>query len=263
LVCTIAWLATPGPAFGQFTFPSEPAVGERYRIEASGNLWLPSTDMIVASESLGIFGDDINLISDLGIERRRNIRELRVVLRPATKHKFRLQYSPLHYSASTTLTREFVFNGLRYRVGVPVDTVLDWTMLRLGYEYDFIHRDKGYVGFMMDARLMNVDLQLDSPIGLEYARARGPVPSFGVTGRAYPVPFVSITGEVSFFKIPSSIDERYQASYVDIDVYGTINFTQWAGAQVGYRRFNIDYQIENDTGDLQVGGVYFAGVLRY
>jgi hypothetical protein len=263
LASTTALLAAPPGAEAQIFPPGEVALGERYHVEVSGSIWLPSAHMVIASESLGILGDSIDLGRDLGIEESQRFQEFRLVLRPATKHKFKLQYSPLSYSAASTLTREFVFNGLRYRVGVPVETSMTWKMLRLGYEYDFIHRERGYAGFMLDARLLDVGLELVSPIGVEFARARGPVPSFGFTGRGYPVPFVSITGEVSIFKLPESLDERYRAAYLDIDVYGTVNFTNWAGVQIGYHRFNIDYQIEQDTGDMEIGGLYFAGVLRY
>jgi len=266
-ICTFVWtlavLMTPQTVLAQFARPGEPVVGERYHIEASGNLWLPSAGLVVSSESLGIFGDQIDLSKDLGVEERKNFREFRLVLRPSDKHKFKLQYLPLSYSGSTRLVREIVFNAQRYRVGLPVNTQMNWKMVRVGYEYDFVYLDRGYAGFMLDARFMEVAVELDSPIGLEFARARAPVPSFGFTGRYYVIPNVSISSEVSFFKLPESLDERYRASYVDIDIYGTVNFTRWAGAQIGYRRFNVDYVFKNDSGDLQIGGLYLAGVLRY
>ena len=37
--------------------------------------------------------------------------ELRIVLRPAKKHKFRLNYLPMNYSGAVDLHREFMFNG--------------------------------------------------------------------------------------------------------------------------------------------------------
>ena len=79
----------------------------------------PIASLIVSSESLGIPGDDVDLVNDLGIESKR-LFELRVVLRPATKHKFRFHYLPITYDAESIVQREFVFNGQRYRVGVPV-----------------------------------------------------------------------------------------------------------------------------------------------
>lgn len=262
----LALLVAPRVAGAQiFSAPGDVVVGERYHIEGSGNLWFPASRIAVASEALGIAGDTVDLVKDLGIGERTNFREFRLVLRPADKHKFKIQYVPMTYTASATIQRQFVFNGLKYTIGVPVQTAFDWKMLRLGYEYDFVYLPRGYAGFMLDARFTDARIELSAPppLGLEFARARGPVPSLGFTGRYYVVPNVSISSEVSFFKIPESLDERYRAKYVDFDIYGTVNFVNWAGAQVGYRRFNIDYQFKKDTGDLKVDGLYLAGVLRY
>ena len=103
-------------------------------------------DLIVSSESLGIPGDDVDLVNDLGILEKR-LRELRLVLRPATKHKFRFNYLPIKYdgrprscSASSCSTASAIGSGL------PVNTSADLTTYRFGYEYDFIYRDRGYAG---------------------------------------------------------------------------------------------------------------------
>lgn len=268
-LCTSVWMLTlllaPRAADAQvFSLPGGPPVGEDYRIEASGNLWFPSSAMVVSSEGLRIAGSQIDLVKDLGLGERTNFREFRLVLRPAQKHKFKLQYVPMTYAASSRIQREIVFNGLRYTVGIPVQTAFDWKMLRVGYEYDFLRLEQGYAGFMIDVRLTDARIELTAPArALEFARARGPVPSIGFTGRYYVVPNVSISSELSFFKIPESLDERYRAKYVDFDVYGTVNFVNWAGAQIGYRRFNVDYVFKKDTGDLTVQGLYLAGVIRY
>ena len=269
-VCTLGWtlalLMVPRTVGAQiFKAPGEPVVGERYHIEASGNLWFPSSNLLVSSESLGIAGDQIDLVKDLGIGERTNFREFRLVLRPANKHKFKLQYVPMMYTASSTIQRQLIFNGLRYTIGIPVQTAFDWKMWRVGYEYDFVYLPRGYAGFMLDARLTDAQIELaaPAPLGLAFARARGPVPSLGFTGRYYVVPNVSVSSELSFFKIPETLDERYRAKYIDFDIYGTVNFLPWAGAQIGYRRFNIDYTLKKDTGDLTIDGLYLAGVVRY
>jgi hypothetical protein len=262
----LALLIAPRAAHAQvFKAPGEPVVGELYHIEVSGNLWFPTSNVVVSSEALGIRGDRIDLVNDLGIGERTNFREFRLVLRPSDKHKFKIQYVPLTYTAASRIQRQFVFNGLRYPVNIPVQTAFDWKMWRLGYEYDFFYRPQGYAGFMIDARLTDARIELTAPppLGREFARARGPVPSIGFTGRYYVVPNVSVSSELSFFKIPETLDEQYRAKYIDFDIYGTVNFVNWAGAQVGYRRFNINYALKKDTGDLTINGLYFAGVVRY
>ena len=67
--------------------------------------------------------------------------------------------------------------------------------------------------------LRDVQVQLASPDALEYDRVRAPIPALGGIARVYVVPNISITGEVTGFKIPDSIDDRYKAHYVDVDIY--------------------------------------------
>jgi hypothetical protein len=240
----------------------DPATGETYHIEFGAGLWSPSADLVIASESLGIAGTDIDLVNDLGLISRR-FGHLRLVLRPSTKHKFRFSYTPMRYQSEAVLTRPIVFNGIRFNAGVPVQSTLLWKAYRLGYEYDFLYRDRWFVGFVLDVKYSDVEATLDSLIASEFARARGPVPAVGGIGRFYVVPNISITFEMTGFKLPETLDEQYRGSYVEIDTYGSINFTDHFGAQVGFRSLDVNYTVEGDRGDLRLGGLYFGGVLRY
>jgi hypothetical protein len=260
--------ASASPSAAQFQpaggLGTQPAVGERYHVEAAASLWGPQPDLIVSSESLGISGDAIDLVNDLGIEQKR-LRELRFVLRPATKHKFRISYLPIQYEAEAVVRREFVFNGQRYRVGLPVNTFADLTTWRFGYEYDFLYRDRGYVGVLFDLKYTDVDIELDSPIGREFTAQVAPIPTFGVVGRGYVVPNVSITGELSFFKVPDKLTERFNGGgrYLDYDFYGTFNFTNNVGAQLGFKSVDVDYFQDLDGGNLNFTGWYFGAVARF
>ena len=88
-------------------------------------------------------------------------------------------------------------------------------------------------------------------------------PAIGGIGRIYVVPNISITGELDFLKVPEAIDERYQAHYWDFDLYGTVNFNDYVGAQIGYRSLDLGYVFEDDHGDFKARGIYFGGVVRY
>ena len=87
--------------------------------------------------------------------------------------------------------------------------------------------------------------------------------NFYYIARVYVVPNISITGEFTGFKIPDSIDSRYNAHYVDFDLFGTVNFTNNVGAKVGFRSVDVGYLIKSDTGALTLKGIYFGAVLRY
>ena len=267
LFCAAAVLAA-SPAHAQYgarTY-SDRATGETYHVELGGYFWNPSPEIGIVSEGLGIPGDRVDFVTDLGIEQSQ-FRQLKVVLRPATKHKFRFEYTPIGYEAESTVTREFVFNGQRYRVGLPVVSELQWKAFRFGYEWDFLYRERGFFGLLLEAKYTNVQASLTSSVAgfqlAEFAQARAPIPAIGAIGRIYPAANISITGEFSAFKLPDSINEDYRARYFDFDIYGTVNFNDHFGAQGGYRSFDVFYKIEDDEGELALKGLYFGGVLRF
>jgi len=121
---------------------SDRATGETYHVEIGGYFWNPTPDISITSESLGIIGSRIDFVTDLGIEKAR-FRQVKVVLRPAKKHKFRFEYTPVSYHAAGTLSRDLVFNGILYSIALPVTTDFQWNAYRFGYEWDFIYTDRG------------------------------------------------------------------------------------------------------------------------
>lgn len=257
------------PAFAQYRpatrFNGTEAIGEDYHIEAAYAWWNAEPSLIVNSESLGIDGTDVNLITDLGIEKKK-LGVFDVVLRPSRKHRFRYQRLPISYATDAfPVTREFVFNGQRYRVGLPVTTSVDFTTHRFGYEYDFIYRRRGFFGALVDLKYTNVDVALSSPIGAEFVSATAPIPTFGFAGRGYVLPALAVNGEITFFRTPSSLQEQLEgdASYTDFDINGTFNFNRHVGVKMGYRRTSVFYDVEQDTGNLKFKGLYFGGVVRY
>jgi hypothetical protein len=117
---------------------------------------------------------------------------------------------------------------------------------------------------VLDLKYTDVEAALtNSLIGREFARAQAPIPAIGGTGRVYVVPNVSITGEFTMFKLPEGIDEDYRARYYDFDLYGTVNFSDHFGAQVGYRSLSVFYEIDRDSGDMKMKGLYFGGAVRF
>jgi hypothetical protein len=170
----------------------------------------------------------------------------------------------MHHEADDTVKRSFVFNGQSYNVGLPVQTLANDTY-RFGYEYDFLYFTKGFVGALIDLKYTNVNVELNSPIGSEFTKATAPIPTIGIVARGYPIANLAITGEMSFFRVPDNLAEQLDGdgSYTDFDVNATYNFNRYVGAQAGFRRVNIFYDVDLDSGTLKFTGLYFGGVLRY
>jgi hypothetical protein len=260
-VSTLALAAGATNAQAQYgTRPlGNPAVGEDYHVEAAIGLWMPDREITVSSESLGIIGSKIDAVTDLGFENEK-FPDFRVVLRPSKKFKFRFGYTPIKYEAVSTLTRTIVFNGQKYDVGLPVNSRLDWKDWRFGLEYDFIYRDRGYLGFITEVKYTDVEVDLVSPVTSEFTKAKAPVPTIGVSGRGYLTKNLSITGEFTGLTLNYSGNE---GTYINFDLYGTYNFVNNFGVQGGYRTLKVDYVIDLDQGNLRLKGLYFGAVARF
>src|SRR5262245_31530861 len=90
-VCLFAGLAAAAPAEAQYgarRAHSNRATGETYHFELAGDFWTPDPNILISSESLGILGDQVDFVNTLGVEKTK-FRQLKFVLRPATKHKLR------------------------------------------------------------------------------------------------------------------------------------------------------------------------------
>ena len=114
-------------------------------------------------------------------------------------------------------------------------------------------------------KLTDIQASLQAaPIGTEFARAQAPIPNIGGIGRVYVVPNISITGELDRLQDSRQASTSdYQAHYFDFDLYGTVNFNDYVGAQIGYPQPGPRLLVEGDHGDFKVKGIYFGGVVRY
>jgi hypothetical protein len=263
-------LAAATPAAAQFRPRpvADPSVGERFHIEGSVDLWFPTADLTFASAGTdnlaGIPGTEIDAKGDLGLQDK-NLPQFGLVVKGGkNRHKLRVQYIPVKYEQTGPLPRRIVFNGQAYPAGAPMNSTLKWQALRLGYEYDFVLKPRGFGGFIIEDKQTDVRVDLATPLVTpQFAHAQAPIPALGGIARYYPTPHLAITGEVTGFKIPDSIDNRYNAHYVDVDVYGMYNFTHNVGARFGYRSMDLGYLFKEDSGSFTLKGVYVGFVARY
>lgn len=260
----LALLGPAADASAQYRGPAPESVGEDYHVEISYGWWDASPSLIVNSESLDILGTDIDLIEDLGIEQRK-LGKFGLFLRPAKKHRLRFERLPIHYEADVTVKRSFVFNGQTYNVGLPVQTAANFDTYRFGYEYDFLYKAKGFIGALLELKYTNVNVELESPIGSEFTKATAPIPTVGAVGRGYILPHLAINGEFSMFRMPESLATQLdgRGTYTDFDINATYNFTNNVGAHAGYRKVNIFYDVDLDSGTLKFTGLYFGSVVRF
>ena len=241
-----------------------PATGETYHVEFRALYWWAAPSIVFTVQSVDVPGSDIDGVEDLGFKTERPP-NFHLVVRPAKKHKFSFGYLPIKYTGDAILEREIIFNGESYPVGIPVQSMLEFRSRRIDYEYDFLYRSRWSVGFVVGADFAEVSASIDAPLVHGSIVEQTPTPLLGGAVRVYPLKNVSVTAKIVGFKLPESIDRerRYSLRIVDIDIYGTVNFTDNLGAQVGYRSFDVTFRVKEDSGDFLARGFYLGGVVRF
>jgi hypothetical protein len=254
----------PADASAQYSRPKggpRPALGETYRVEIAGAWWKPNLFGSVSSDRLNLIGSKIDLVDDLGFGAAR-FRDVRVTVRGGRAHKIRFQYTPLEYAASGELARQVTFAGHVFDVALPIDSKLGWKVWRIGYEWDFLYKPRGFVGVLFEARKTELTAALTSLAVTGEVAAQAPLPSIGVVARVYPLPDLALHFELGGLKVPP-IRDRYEGSYSDMEISATVNVTNNLGVTAGWRRLDTNIRIERDFGDLKFQGIWFGGAIRY
>jgi len=259
----LSLVATAAPAAAQ-TPPSKPAaspaLGERYWIECMATWWQPGLGGAVSSDRLGLIGSRIDFVTDLAFANTGH-QDVRVVVHPAKKHKFRFQYSHLTFGGDSILSRDIAFKGQIYPVSLPVQSELTWNVLRVGYEWDFFYRPRGYVGMLVEIRQTNLSAALTSFLANGEVTGNEPIPSFGLAGRIYPMRQLAINLEGSFMQ--ADLSPSREGKTFDFEVSGTYNILRTVGVSAGWRRMNNNLTFDSNRGDLNFAGVWIGGVVRY
>lgn len=246
-------------AEAQFGAP-DLAPGEDFHVELGAMFFKPTPELRIETGALADFGGGVDFVEEFDIENK-SFTEFRIVAKPGRKHKIRFSYFKMHYDEEATVDRTFTFGGRTFTLGVPASADLQWDMMRIGYEWDFVARDRGLVGFIAELKHNRVyaDVAAAGVGSVEY-EATAPVPTIGIIGRGYPHRLVSITGEFTGFNLDS---EELEFELWDFDLYTTVSFGRNAGVQAGYRSIVAEYLVDDDAGDLKLKGLYIGGLIRF
>ena len=236
-------------------------IGEKYWVEFSYTFWQPNLDGSVSSDKAGIIGSKVDLTSDLALEKAR-FDDFRFVIHPAKKHRIKVEYTPIAFTGSSVLSRDVTFNGRLFNLALPVDSTLDWKVLRVGYEYDFFYRPRGFVGVLVTGGYTHLDAGISSVIGSAEATGQWPLVEIGGAGRFYPIRHLAVNVEVSGLKL-TNLEPDSLLKTLNWDFSGTYNITNNFGVSGGWRRIDTSLKLKGDAGELDFKGLWFGGSIRY
>jgi hypothetical protein len=259
------------PAHAQFR-PETSTPGEDFHVELGMMFWKPTPGMVIGSDSLrSVSATGVDLVQEFDIADKR-FNEFRAVLRGG-KTKLRISHVKMAYDETTTLQQTLVIGGRTFSVAANATADLEWDLWKIGYERDFVKTNRGLFGFIAEVNFNHVVADLAASASGFTATSltdeKVPFPALGVIGRVYPHKNVGVTAEWTGFKMPGFIANRLTdtdngaAHMKNFDIYVTGSITRYFGVQGGYRALSADYLLDSDTGDLEMKGLYFGGMVRF
>lgn len=231
---------------------------EDYNLQLEGRYWRPRLDSTVKIVDHNI-GTDVNLVDDLGFDKEKDFGEGRLQIKFFNRNKFNFSYLPLKWDADHVLTQTIQFNGQTYTAGTPVQSKLELKLFKVGYEFDFLAGEYGFLGATFDVMVADTHVEIKSlttAIDEKYD-ATVPVPLIGITARWNILKWIGLTARVS--GLPAG-----GYGYV-FDAEGSldINPIKYVGISGGYRFFKAKASYNDNKADYNLDGPFAALKIRF
>ena len=231
-----------------------PASLSAFEIGARGYYWFPSLDGNVKVDEDAIIGTTIDFEKDLGVGDE-NYPSVEVFL-GGGRHHLSLTYTDIDYSGEKKLTEKITFNGKDYNINAFVNSSIQYKMMDLLYQYDFLNLENVLAGFSLGAVLQVK--YLDGDVGLK---------TTGIDEKEdfkFPIPMIGLN--LHFGLLADVLEVRLRGTaigYAGNTIYelmGDISWTPFPLVDIhgGYKTFVIDIDEDDIVFDYDMSGPYVA-----
>ena len=230
-----------------------------FEIGARGYYWLPTLDGTVKVDEASIIGTTIDFDEDLGIEDE-NYPSVEVFVGGGNHHLYFI-HTEIDYSGRKMLTKEIKFGGKTYPVSALVTSSIQYKMMDLLYQYDFLNLENVLGGFSLGG-VFQVKY-LDGSVSLK---------TTGIDEEedfTIPIPMIGLNLHMGILAQILQVRLRGTAiSYSESTIYELMGDISWTPLPLvdihgGYRTFVIDIDEDDLTFDYDMSGPYVALTLSF
>jgi len=231
-----------------------PASSSAFEIGARGYYWFPSLDGNVKVDEASIIGTTIDFEKDLGIEDE-NYPSVEVFL-GGGRHHLSLTYTNIDYSGRKRLTRNIIFNGEIYSINELVTSLIEYKMMDLHYQYDFLNLENVLAGFSLGV-VFQIKY-LDGEVGLK---------TTGIDEKkdfTLPIPMIGLNLHIGM--LADVLEARLRGTaigYAGNAIYELMADISWTPLPFldihgGYKTFVIDIDEDDVVFDYDMSGPFVA-----
>ena len=217
---------------------------------ATAEFYWPKVDSTVQITSVNnpTVGTEIDFEDDLNLDHGEALPSFEAGWRISNRFRLVGEFYKLGRSASTTLSRDLVFDDVTYHANATVDGEFDSSVYRLSVGYSFIRKDNAELGAAIGLHATDfaVGLSGQATIGTATATAQArrkevlaPLPTIGLYGAVEVAPRVQVGGNIDYLSL--SIGD-YDGRLVNFEANVSYRVFKNFGIGVAYRY--VDYRLD-------------------
>lgn len=196
-------------------------------------------------------GTDVDLESDLGLDRSDTVFRVDGYWRFAEKHRFDLSAFDLSRSSSKQIEREIIWDDTTYPINTTVNSELDLAIYKAAYTWMFLKRDRSFLGATVGLYIADIGASLSASTAgsVESSDVTAPLPVIGLRGEYRFADRWSLRGSGEIFAIEYG---DYDGSLYDLFVGLDFSATDTIAVGVGVNSVQLDIGVtkNNFQGDV-------------
>lgn len=206
-------------------------------------------------------GTDVNLESDLGMDKSDTVFRVDAYWRFAEKHRLDFSTFDLSRSATKLIERDIVWDGTTYPVSAEVDATADLEIYKAAYTWEFLKRGRSFLGATIGVYVADIgaSISAESIGSSESDDLTAPLPVVGLRGEYRFAERWSFRGSAEVFFIEYG---DYDGSLYDLFAGVDFNVTDNIAVGVGINSVQLDVGVSKAgfQGDLNW---QYDGALAY
>jgi hypothetical protein len=259
ILVAVALVSSPSALFAQArrgTFN----MGEMYHVEFEFRRWRADLASEIRLSGAGVPGASLDAAADLGLPRER-LWDYRLGFRLLRRLKIRGAWYKVEYFGESVGSEDRAVAGLEVPAGTTLASTFEFEERRGGAEFDILQGLYGYLAVVGEYARFDASPTFES--SSEEAspeRLRIQLPVFGVKGRAYLTPALSLTVEAVGMKRES---KGVMTNFEALATYNAIpNLAFTYGYRNSYNRVKTVEEI-GDRAVFRLKGQFFAVTVRF
>ncbi len=196
-------------------------------------------------------GTDVDLESDLGLDKSDTVFRVDGYWRFAEKHRLDFSAFDLSRSASKQIDTEIVWDDTTYPISTQVDAKIDLAIYKAAYTWAFFKRGRSFLGATVGLYIADIGASLSAPTvgSVESNDVTAPLPVVGLRGEYRFADRWSVRGSGEIFAVEYG---DYDGSLYDFFLGLDFSATESVAVGVGVNSVQLDVGVSRGSfqGDL-------------